>query len=124
MNKGSQSAVFQNKMTVSGDLAIAEKLSHLFKHVNIDWEAHLAQLTGDTLAHQISYHTTQLKNVACRVVGQLKNSVKDYVFHEARFLPTIDDIEQHYLDIAVLKQDIERLEARIQRLQLHSGPSS
>ena len=124
MNKGSQSAVFQNNMTVSGDIAIAEKLSSLFKHIQIDWEAHLAQLTGDTLAHQIAYHTKQLKNVTHRIVGQLKNTVKDYVFHEARYLPTTEDIEQLYLDIAVLKQDTERLEARIKRLQLQSGETS
>ncbi len=122
MNKGSQSAVFQNKMTVSGDLAVAEKLSALFRHIHIDWEAHLAQLTGDTLAHQITYHSKQFKSVACRIVSQLKNTLKDYVFHEARYLPTTEDIEQLYLDIAVLKQDVERLEARIQQLQ--SEPSS
>ena len=117
LNKGSQSAVFKSNMTISGDLAVAEKLSALFRQIDIDWEAHLARITGDTLAHQIAFRGKQLKGTLSEVAHHLKNTAKDFLFYEARYFPKADDVEDFYLNIAVLKQDIERLEARIQKLQ-------
>lgn len=117
INRGSQASVFSSEMTISGDIGVGEKLSDIFRHINVDWEYHLAQLTGDTLSHKIMYHGKQLKSAMCRVVESLGGNTKEYVFHEARYLPESSEVEQLYYQINLLRQDIERAEARLQRLQ-------
>ena len=125
INQGSRASVFGSDMTISGDLMVGETISNLFKQLNIDWEYHLSTYTGDRLSRQIFYHGKRTKDALKRTFRSVGNNIKDYVFQEASLLPTPAEVEQHYDDIQRLKQDAERMEARIQRLQAeHTKESS
>ena len=124
-SQGSRASVFGSDMTISGDLTVGETISDLFKQLNIDWEYHLSTYIGDSLSRKIFYHGKRAKHVLMTTLQSVGSNIKEYVFQEASLLPTQAEVEQHYDNIRVLRQDTERMEARIQRLQTeHTKESS
>lgn len=104
-------------MFVSGDLNLLLQLSELAKHFEIDWEAELSRFTGGNVAHQMG---NLLKNVgvyAQDMADQFRSNVQEYVHEEARVSPSTQELQAFYDDIYDLQLRVDRLKARIDRLQ-------
>jgi len=117
IKQGSRSSILSSDMTISGDLAVAEQLSSLLKSLNIDWEYHLAKYTGDTVASKTCHHINKFKQTTSRTWRSLSGNIKEYLLHEVGAALSADEVLQHYRDIIKLREDVERLEARILCLQ-------
>ena len=46
-------SLFNDKIRMSGDIELGQQVKKIFDEIDIDWEGHLAQFTGDVVAHQI-----------------------------------------------------------------------
>lgn len=106
-----------------GDVAVVHALRRLIEGLEIDWEEQLSRFTGDLLAHQLG-------SAARGFTGWLKQSARtaeqnlgEYLTEEARQLPPRLEVRGLLDDIDRLRQDVDRAEARIQRLERGGGRS-
>jgi ubiquinone biosynthesis protein UbiJ len=122
VTEGSSSALFASDIVVSGDMEVAEKFKAVFAQLNIDWEEQLSQVTGDVIAHQVGSFVRALCEWARQSSSTLQKDITEYMQEETRLLPTRVELEDFFAAVDVLRNDVDRLQARIERLQqnLHS----
>lgn len=108
--------VLPREVSISGDLELVEKLSGLARRAYIDWEEPLASALGDSLGHEVARGLRGFAAWARGASQTLALDVGEYLREERRLTPTRIEIEDHANDVDVLRDDVERLEARVERL--------
>jgi ubiquinone biosynthesis protein UbiJ len=72
---------------------------------------------GDVAARQVANFARGLLDWGRRAGGSLATSVAEYLQEEGRDLPTRTETEEFLADVDRLRDDTERLEARLARLE-------
>ncbi len=109
--------LFSSDIEINGDVQFAKQLQDLLDGFDFDWEAMLAEVTGDTLAYPIAHGLREVAGWAKSTHQSLQQTLAEYLREEARILPDKSQIKDYLTDIDKLRADIDRLEARINRLQ-------
>jgi ubiquinone biosynthesis protein UbiJ len=109
--------LFSSEIEIHGDVQFAKQLRDLLDGFDFDWEALLAEFTGDTLAYPIAHGLRQASSWARSTHQSLQQNMAEYLREEARLLPDKSQINDYLNDIDKLRADFDRLEARINRLQ-------
>jgi ubiquinone biosynthesis accessory factor UbiJ len=109
--------LFSADIEIHGDVQFAKQLRDLLDGFDFDWEALLAEFTGDTLAYPIAHGLRQATSWAKSTHQSLQQNLAEYLREEARLLPDKSQIKDYLTDIDKLRADFDRLEARISRLQ-------
>ncbi|MBS0351910.1 MAG: hypothetical protein JSR33_12170, partial [Proteobacteria bacterium] len=94
-----------------------EQIRDILKRVDLDPEAHLARYVGDVAAHEITWRTKKLVAMGKRSWRGLLENVREYSQEEVQLLPSRDQAEEFYSRLAVLRDDVERAQQRIFRLE-------
>ena len=110
-------ALFENEIEITGDVHTGTIIRDVLRNLDIDWEAHLAKLTGDSFAHGIGSVVKKTVSGSKKGIAALQENLTEYLQQEAQLLPTATQLDQFYQDIHQLRNDVARLEARIIRLQ-------
>jgi ubiquinone biosynthesis protein UbiJ len=110
-------STFSGDVHIEGSSALAQEFTSLLKRIDIDWEEQLSRLTGDILAHQIGNNLRAGSSWLSRNLDSTGLNVQEYLQEEARLLPGALELENFYQDVDRLRDDVERLAARIQRLK-------
>lgn len=108
--------LLQNQMSISGDVDVAMNFQNLFSEMEIDWEEHLAKITGDVLAHEVGKFTRSIKDVISYAVKESAFNIKDFLQDEAGILINKKEAESFFSDIMLLQNDVDRLAAKIEKL--------
>jgi len=109
--------LFSNEIDIHGDVQFAKQLRDLLDGFDFDWEALLADFTGDTLAYPIAHGLRQAASWVKSTQQSMQQNLAEYLREEARILPDKSQINEYLTDIDTLRADFDRLEARITRLQ-------
>lgn len=109
--------LFAGRVTISGDTALAHEFGATLGQLEIDWEEQLSKFTGDVIAHQVGSLTRQTLKTARDTANRLESDLGEYLTEEARLLPHPLQIEDFAAQVDQLRDDTERLEARIKRLE-------
>lgn len=115
--KGSDS-IFKGEVHFAGEIGTAQNFQNFFKQLNIDWEEHLSQYTGDIIAHQMISGGKKVGDWFQKTAATAQQNVSEYIRFEAKLSPASIELENFYDDIADLKSDSEKLKQRIERLSL------
>lgn len=107
-----------SEITIQGDTLIAQAFSRLMASYTLDWEALLARGVGDYAAYPLSQGLRKLWAWQQQTRATLEQNISEYLHEEARHLPGRDELNDFFDDIDTLKNDGERLSARIDRLNL------
>lgn len=105
-------------LTLFGDMDLAEELLSLFSLLEIDWEEQLSKITGDVVAHSVYGTLGQLTRWGKESVKAFFRNGSEYLQEETPVLAPIPAIQAFIKDVDTLRDDVQRLEARIQRLSL------
>src|SRR3989338_6214783 len=108
---GTAAAAFQHPVEIIGDVSNVEQLRDIAS--SFDFEEYISQFLGDVAAHKSMRHVKNLQRCAKNVVENLKMQAQEYLHFEIKTLPTKKQVEQFYRDIAILRDDVERLAAKI-----------
>lgn len=111
--KGDTSSLFQNKLEISGDIAVGEALQKILANIDIDWEEQLSKITGDVAAHHVGETARNFLQFAKNSVDSLAQQVKTFLQIEQNQLPARAEFEDFVVNVRKLQQDVERLEARM-----------
>ncbi len=106
-------SLFNDKIRMSGDVELGQDLKRLIDDLDIDWEGHLAQLTGDVVAHQIGSFVKKGKAWGGRFTNSLNQSMTEYLQEELSAFPPKEAVEDFYRDLGDLLLSVERFEAKL-----------
>ncbi|GAB2586711.1 ubiquinone biosynthesis accessory factor UbiJ [Nitrincola alkalisediminis] len=112
----SQGKLFGQGIELEGDLNLAQSLKALLRDFSIDWEAWLAEWLGDTLAHPVAEAFTAQSRYLKHSAASFALNTKEFLQEESRVLPPPAEVEGFTCEVEALRDDVARLEARIQRL--------
>ncbi|CAB1274766.1 ubiquinone biosynthesis accessory factor UbiJ [Candidatus Nitrosacidococcus tergens] len=108
--------LFTGDIQIHGDVEFIQQLKQFVQESNLDWEEILSKYTGDILAYQISSNVRYVKSWGSNTVKALSQSLTEYLHEEIQLLPNHGEVI-HFLDtVDHLRAQLNRLEARIQRL--------
>jgi ubiquinone biosynthesis protein UbiJ len=109
------------EIEIEGDSETAGHFQTLFERLQIDWQSHFAWLTGQgfaaVLADAFRAGTAWTRNA----VGSLRQDLAEYWQEETRELPSRPETEAFYREVERLREDFDRLETRVRRLETAAG---
>jgi ubiquinone biosynthesis protein UbiJ len=113
--------LFAGRVRLSGDQALARQFSQALAGLDIDWEEHLARLIGDIPAHELGRAARALRREGSRLSDSGGETLSDYLTEELRLLPHRYEAGDFLADVDTLRDDVDRLEARIRLLERHGS---
>jgi ubiquinone biosynthesis protein UbiJ len=116
-----EDAVFAGTIQIEGDNRLAQGLGEVFRGLDIDWEEQLSKLLGDTLAHQLMQRARTGERWASRSGNIARDNLREYLQEEAAVLPSRQELDEFLAAVDTLRDDVERLEARVERLARQRG---
>jgi ubiquinone biosynthesis protein UbiJ len=88
----------------------------LAKRANIDWEEPLSKLFGDSVAHEVGRGVRGLVSWARVASETFSSDLGEYLREERRLTPTQLEVDDFTAHVDRVRDDVERLELRIARL--------
>lgn len=114
-DKGAE--LFAGGVQVHGDAALAHRFGKILADLDIDWEEHLSRLIGDIPAHQAGKLYRHARQWAGKSRQTLELDLGEYLQEELRWLPLPEELDAFNAEVDELRDDAERLQARLERLQ-------
>jgi ubiquinone biosynthesis protein UbiJ len=105
---------------IDGDSSALMGLAEVLQDLELDWEYEVSRLLGPVGAQLLG--STARGNTAWlrQSAGSLRQNLADYLTEESRALVGASEAEARFAELDQLKLDLDRLEARVERL-LHSS---
>jgi ubiquinone biosynthesis accessory factor UbiJ len=101
---------------VSGDVDLAHMMGKLASQLRWDVEEDLSKLVGDAMAHRMVESGKKVKDLSQAAVKDLRDSMVEYLVHERPTLVVNQELNQYKEDVRRLRDDVDRIEKRIERL--------
>jgi ubiquinone biosynthesis protein UbiJ len=101
---------------VSGDVDLAHTMSKLVGQLRWEFEEDLSKLVGDAMAHRIVQVAKKANTYGQAAVKDIGGSVFEYLVHEQPTLVQRDELINYKNNLRQLRDDVERIEKRIERL--------
>ncbi len=114
--EGAQAAVQRGDAAMSGDGETAAKFRELLTLLKPDPEEELAQVVGDVPAHQLGRLGRLLAAWSARAADTAWRTSADYLAHERADLVSRQEGEQFLRGVDRLREDVDRLGARLELL--------
>lgn len=106
---------------VRGDPVVAQDFQQLLKLARPDWEEELSRLVGDVAAHQLGSVARGLAGWGMRAADTLALDAGEFLTEESRQVPTRYELEEFLDSVDAMRDDVDRLEARMARLHASRG---
>jgi ubiquinone biosynthesis protein UbiJ len=107
---------FMRSLEVSGDPRLASEVMALARHLRWDVEEDLSKLFGDMAAHRLAEAGRAFAAWQVDAARRLAESLADYAVDEKRVLMARPEMDGFADAVARLRDAVERLEKRVQRL--------
>ncbi|HEY5700617.1 MAG TPA: SCP2 sterol-binding domain-containing protein [Gammaproteobacteria bacterium] len=102
---------------ITGDLAVLESLKSAFQRLDVDFEELLSRYVGDVAAHEIGRFAQVFQAWSRRTRETLLADTGEFLVEELRISPPAIELEDFAADVNRLRDDVERLEKRVARIQ-------
>ncbi|MCP4406900.1 MAG: sterol-binding protein [Gammaproteobacteria bacterium] len=104
----------------SGDLDVGRTFYEALLSVDIEWEELLAGRIGDVAAHQFGNVVRDIRAWIGRSRDSLRMDLSEYLQEESKIVPTPVEIEVFMDGVDTLRSDVDRLQARVDRMTVNS----
>lgn len=109
-------------LSMQGDIGTVQTFWAVLQAVEIDWEAWLAVALGEPLGNEAAKRVRQIAGWAREVGDDLPRDVGEFLQEEARLLVPEAQLQAFAEDVSQIRDDVERLAVRIERLRRRSAP--
>ena len=107
----------QGSVRISGDAETAQLFQKLFKAARPDFEEELSRLVGDAAAHHLAGVARSAYDFGRRALDTFSRNMGEYLTEESRDLPAQPEVEDWVARVDRLREDVDRFEARLERLE-------
>jgi ubiquinone biosynthesis accessory factor UbiJ len=111
------------EVEITGDTAVAQAFSAAMAGLDVDWEEQLARVIGDPFAHQVGSQVRAAERWGQRTSASLTANLTEYLQEERRLVPTRYEADAFLSQVDTLRDDVERMAARVERLLQHAKGS-
>lgn len=112
-----EAALRSGAVHIEGDAEVAQTFSELLKHARPDLEEELSRVIGDVAAHQVGNVARSVLAFGRRASDTFAQNVAEYLQEEGRDLPSRTEAEEFVAGVDKLREDVDRLAARIALLR-------
>jgi ubiquinone biosynthesis protein UbiJ len=109
-------SLFKGEVQIQGDVEMGQEFQNILRAMDIDWEERLSYLVGDVAAHKMGNTVRSMLGWGAQTVASLQDNLAEYLKFESESLPARFELDAFEHDVDTLRDDVERLEARVQRL--------
>lgn len=110
-------AIRAGSIELIGDVYKAQAFQKLLGYAKPDIEEELSAIIGDTAAHGLGELARGFGRWARDARSTMEDNLREYLQEESRDLPSRYETERFAEQVQALRDDVERLAARIDRLQ-------
>ncbi len=114
---GDMAALTDSGITITGQADLAQKFQRLLTLAKPDPEEELAGIIGDAAAHQVGSALRQAADWGRRSGGLIAANLREFLQEEQRDIPSSYEMGRFSRDVQTLRDDVERAEARLDRLE-------
>lgn len=108
-----QPILAQKTVSLIGDIHVLQDFQKLIQQMDLDWEGHLSSIIGPVAAHEIGELARKAKSFHKSASAETRQDITEFLQEELRATPPREEIEDFYEDVAKLKEDVERFEAKL-----------
>lgn len=101
---------------LDGDAESARRFQEFFAGLDPDWEEGMTRIFGDVIGFQLSRLLRGGLDLAKHARDSMERNISEYLREESRQLVTRTEVDQFLDNVDDLRDDVERLEARIRGL--------
>ena len=121
MMKGSgEAAIRSGDVDLTGDAATAQRFQKLLDLAQPDIEEELSRVIGDIAAHRIAEVARGVGQWARDARSTMGGNIREYLQEESRDVPTRYEVDRFTKQVGTLRDDVERIAARLKRLESSS----
>lgn len=111
-----QEVLQRGDASITGDAELAERFQELGRLLRPDLEEELSGFIGDVPAHQLGRFARAAMSFGRRAAGTAVRNAAEYLAHERRDLVPRAEGDQFLKGVDALREDVDRVEARIEQL--------
>lgn len=111
-----EDAIRGGSLDLSGDAGKAQQFQKLMMHAKPDIEEELSAVVGDIAAHRIGEFARGLGRWGREARSTMGANIREYLQEERRDAPSRNEVERFSDDVNILRDDVDRIEARLDRL--------
>jgi ubiquinone biosynthesis protein UbiJ len=105
------------RVEVSGDATVGQRFAESFKALDLDWEEPLAKTFGDVAGHHMAKFVRSAAAFGMRASDSFSHSLSEYLTEETGWVLGRNELNDFYDQVDELREDVDRLEARVKRLR-------
>jgi len=109
---------------VSGDADFAATLNHIARNLRWDVEEDLSRVFGDMAAHRMAESGRVLRRWGEQALDNTGRSFAEYWTEEQPLIASAHDLEQFHRAVDQLRDDVARLEKRLEQLASSHAPGA
>lgn len=113
--------LFRGEVEVAGDTGLLERLRGILATADLDWEEPLTRLLGDPVGHQVARGMRGLGKWSDQARESVAQDTRDFLEEETRLVVREDEVRAFSAAVDTLRDDVARLEARLERLERPAG---
>jgi ubiquinone biosynthesis protein UbiJ len=108
-------ALRDGSLELTGDAHKAERFQRLLAFAKPDVEEEFSSVVGDAAAHRLGEIARGLGDWGRNARSTMGANVREYLQEESRDVPSRYEMEGFAADVGTLRDDVDRLEARIRQ---------
>lgn len=114
--RGKATALSDSGVQLAGDSSLLQQLQSISKTLDIDWEALLADYTGDVIAHQLGRTARGASEWLRGARREAERLMSEFLQFESDTVPSRHEVAAFCREVDVLVLRMDRLQARLDRL--------
>ncbi|MDH5456987.1 MAG: SCP2 sterol-binding domain-containing protein [Gammaproteobacteria bacterium] len=110
-------AIRAGSLDLTGDASLAAQFQRLLLLARPDMEEELSNLVGDLAAHRLGEFARGVGRWGREARSTMSANIREYLQEESRDTPSRYEVEKFGAAVNTLRDDVDRVEARLNRLQ-------
>ncbi len=110
-------ALRDGSLELTGDAHLADDFQQLLEYAKPDIEEELSGVVGDVAAHRLGEFARGVSTWTRSASSTMGANIREYLQEESRDAPSRYEVDRFASNVNTLRDDVDRLEARINRRQ-------
>ncbi|MDA8562050.1 SCP2 sterol-binding domain-containing protein [Gammaproteobacteria bacterium] len=117
LSQKNRKKLFSNDVVIEGNIELGQNIIDLFDNLEIDIEEYISKYIGDIPSHNIINLAKKIKKFSKKTKNTLIQNINEYTHEEINLFPPVEEIQDFFNDVDILRMDTDRIESRVNNLR-------